>query len=180
MSAAKKLLSMRVQSWLKCIHLPYDGMLIATLAPIVNGYHLYSSIPWIYHMPCAPWLEACTLVCHFSCSLRKQSLATKSAFPEYSSHTSRSWEASLDDLHEWLQYPVASGVHGSEVDSEQPVDEVGIWCVIRSDTHSPLEHPCCTQTWVVGIDGRQCLLVQSFCLYSSQFVSMQTLMAMTE
>ncbi len=91
-----------------------------------------------------------------------------------------SGEASLDHLHEWLQHPVASGVHGSEIDSEQPVDEVWIARVVRSDAHSPLEHPGCTQTWVVGVDGRQCLLVQSFCLYSIKSVSMQTLMAMTD
>ena len=85
-----------------------------------------------------------------------------------------SGEASLNHLHEWLQHPVASGVHGSEVDTQQPVDEVWIAGVIRSDAHSPLEHPRCTQTWIVGVDGRQCLLVQGFCLYSTNSLSTQT------
>lgn len=122
-------------------------------------------------MPCAAWLEACTPSQLFALTADFDYKA--SLFRMFKQYLV-SGEASLNHLHEWLQHPVASSVHGSEVDSQQPVDEVWIAGMIRSDAHSPLEHPRCTQTWVVGIDGCQSLLVQSFCLYSTKYVSTQT------
>lgn len=68
-------------------------------------------------------------------------------------------------LHEGFQNPVSTEVHGSEVDPQQSVDEVGIGPVVGADTHDTLEHPCGTQARIVCIDGCKRFLVNSFGLH---------------
>ena len=72
-------------------------------------------------------------------------------------------------LHEWLQHPVTTEVHGSKVDPKQPVDEVGVCSVVGTDTHRPLKHPCCTETGIICINGCQCFPVKGFGLYDRNY-----------
>lgn len=79
-------------------------------------------------------------------------------------------------LQERLEHPVAPQLHGLEVDTQQAVNELGVRPVVGPHTHGALEHPGCTQAWVVCIDGGQGLLVHSLSLQAHTLRGIESLL----